>query len=464
MRVKYNLAFMESKLHLLYFRVFLMSRIRKLKLTMFTLLIMKVPKTSLAKINPRVLEDFTTSGLTSSHGSSAAFDFYNRWDKADYLFGRGLYWDALEIRRKLMQDIYEYQGVEDENHFPPLMSSSFTVSIGHIGCIMLHQFGQELGILPPGKRHVLVGSRVGNSDALRLLRNKHNFVPSRGSDTNYFLPASNVIENLQVFRSKGSFVDRYELWERIYSLNSFNFTNEFSEYKHEYNEMCWQKLSKVGVSRDSKIALFHLRNNGNSNETRNVSAEPFGPLARHLGRNGYSVFQIGENESNSLSRYAKNVICLPEKKTSATLDLDLFLLYSCSIFIGTTSGPSIFPQLFRVPTLITNLTSISRNALSSDTSLYMPKFLYTENGRKLEMDELLSSRFSFGGEFAHSQLKREGLIMRQNDERQILEGAEELISRTKKGKIELSITDQEIRQLQQNSRTVAFGLFANSLF
>jgi putative glycosyltransferase (TIGR04372 family) len=120
--------------------------------------------------------------------------------------------------------------------------------------------------------------------------------------------------------------------------------------------------------------------------------------------------------------------------------------------------------MFRVPTLITNLTSISRNALSSDTSLYMPKFLYTENGRKLEMDELLSSRFSFGGEFAHSQLKREGLIMRQNDERQILEGAEELISRTKKGKIELSITDQEIRQLQQNSRTVAFGLFANSLF
>ena len=464
MRVKFNFSFTERRLRLLYFRIFLLSRMRKLKLTMLTLLIMQVPKNSVAKINPKVLEDFTTSGLTSPDGSKAVFDFYNRWDKADYLFGRGLYWDALEVRRKLMHDIYEYQGIEDKNHFPPLMSSSFTISIGHIGCIMLHQFGQELGILPSGKRHVLVGSRVGNSDALRLLRNKHSFIPSRGSDTNYFLPASNVIENLQVFRSKGSFLDRYELWEKIYSLNAFNFTNEFSEYKHEYTELCWQKLSKIGVSRDSKIALFHLRNNGNSNETRNVSAEPFGRLARHLGRNGYIVFQIGENESNSLSKYAKNVICLPEKKTNALLNLDLFLLYSCSIFIGTTSGPSIFPQIFRIPTLITNLTSISRNALSSDTSLYMPKFLYTTNGRKLEMDELLSSRFSFGGEYSHSQLKREGLIMRENDEKQILEGAEELISRTKNGKIEPSFIDHEIKQLQRNSRTVAFGLFANSLF
>jgi putative glycosyltransferase (TIGR04372 family) len=114
------------------------------------------------------------------------------------------------------------------------------------------------------------------------------------------------------------------------------------------------------------------------------------------------------------------------------------------------------------PSLITNLTSISRAALSGTSSIYLPKKFTSSRGRILELDEVFNSRFSFGGEYLHRQFSKEGLALEDNSEDEICFAVEELLARSISGTITETSIDLEIRKLQIRANSVARGRISNT--
>jgi len=450
----------------LFKRLYIIERISNLKLWFVAIILDRSNVRRPFTFNPKVVKNYVASEIISSHVGKLVMDVYNHWDEADYLFGRGLYWESLELRKNLMAEIYAMQGNHEPQTYPRLMSSSFTVAIGHLGCLLLHREAQQRGFLVNSKRTALLGKKIGNQEAIQLMKSEFDFTGVQSVDTTYFLPITNLVENLQIFRGVNDFYDRYELWEKIFqSTNGVRSTHlQETEEKVNYEIKCERKLSELGIKNPEKLAVFHIRNNGVYQETRNVSPKPFVAAAQYLQQKGYTVFQIGANEHNRISEFMNGIIDLNEKKyENVEVDLDFYLLYKAALFVGTTSGPSMFPQFFNIPSLITNLTSISRNALSGQKTLYIPKKIKRLTGDELSFGETLASRLSFGGEYTRNQFRIEELEIIDNSEKQILDGVDELLTRVINAtSITETSLDSEVSSLQNMSKVVSFGKFANS--
>jgi putative glycosyltransferase (TIGR04372 family) len=386
------------------------------------------------------------------------------WNKADYLFGRGDYWASFDLRNSAIRRVYELQGVSNsnQNYYPHFINSAFTVAIGHLGSLYLHKIAEAVGILPEGKRNVLVGNRVANQSALDFITERQ--IATRTFDFSGIVTMSHIIENYQILKCKEGFLDQYQLWQRVFEATSGLEVDFLKNQKLKSSidlEMGKSRLKSKSVDLEAPIALIHLRNNGNVEEVRNVDVESYIDCIKKLRSLGYQICQIGVNRHNALSRYLEGVFEFSEK-SEADNQADFYLMLFSDIFIGTTSGPAIFPTLFGIPSLITNLTSMSRNAFSSNSTLYVPKIVLNSKGVPLDLQEQFRNRFAFGGEFFKRQFKKANFDLKDVTRQELVASLDELLDRLRSGKIEVTKTDGLIAELRANVRTVSSGKISNS--
>lgn len=433
----------------------------KSRKTFFLVFLLHKPKLgSVFNYNEKVLENLAIAGILAGKQLDFSTRVHNLWDKSDYLFGRGEYWRSLEIKKEIFQEIYNKQGVNNPSHFPPLISSSYTVAIGHIGALHVNKMAEEIGILPKGQRSLLLGEKIANVEAINAL--SLNTVPASDVNCSSVLTMCPLIENYQIVKSVNGFLDRFELWEKLFEKRkSMDYEQPNPKEDVEATSTAFAHLSSKGIDTNKKIALIHIRNNGNKHEVRNVDVKAYIDSAIMLQKRGFQVVQIGTNEFNRLSTFVPEVFCLSSDDRS-TNSLDFYLLTSCSIFIGTTSGPSIFPTLYGVPSVITNLTSISRNSLSGARTIYLPKKLRSLNGDLFSLKDTFASRFSFGGEFLNRQLEREDVRLESNSSAELLFAIEELLERSSDVSIQETNLDSKVLYLRQECNSVSRGLISNS--
>jgi len=410
-----------------------------------------------------ILLELSAANFVSSQGLNIASDIYKAWHQANYYFGRGYYWESVEFRLSALERLYKSQDIATEsNYYPKLVSSSYTAAIGHLGALHVNNIAQRIGILSQGPRYVLAGRNVANEAALNFVA--EHIVPIGTYDPSGLLTLSSLIENYQIVRCKQSFLDRFQLWEKVYEALEYE-KNSYVQSEGinpvENLEAGKEVLLRIGVNLENPIALIHLRNNGNIKETRNVDASTYVEGISYLQQSGYQVCQIGVNHHNSLGHLMKDIYTVPNT-TRQDREANFYLLKNCNLFVGTTSGPAIFPTVLGRPSLITNLTSFSRNAFSSKSTLYLPKKILTLNGKQLSLEEQFSSRFAFGGEFLVEQLRKGGVRFQDNSSKEILDSLAELLSRLKSGQIEGTSCDKVLREIQERSKSVAKGLFSNT--
>lgn len=453
---------LNSITKLLFYRLRILNRIKNLGRILSLKIISPYHLFRVSRPNELTILELEAGNFLSRLGIKDHSNYISLWQKADYLFGRGHYWDAQELRKEIFTEMYLKQGIDNPHYCPPLVSSAYTVAIGHLGGLLLNGVARSMGILHPAKQFVLVEPRIANSIALESLADQ--VIPAKLFNPSSLLVLSTVIENFQIVKSIDGFLDRYELWERVFvrqkSLGE-RIKVICNDKTNEKLDRAKTQLLDLGVRREAPIAVFHLRNNGNPSESRNVDVQNYVEAAKQLHNLGYEICQIGVNERNALKKYIPYVISFGEDLPREEA-VNFFLLTKASLFIGTTSGPATFPTLLGIPSLITNLTSVSRNALSSANTLYVPKLLKRPKGKVFGLEDQFKSRFSFGGEFLKGQFKYAGLQLEENSTEDICSALEELLSRTRFGLIEESFTDRAVRKLQLDLRAPSFGLIANS--
>jgi putative glycosyltransferase (TIGR04372 family) len=127
----------------------------------------------------------------------------------------------------------------------------------------------------------------------------------------------------------------------------------------------------------------------------------------------------------------------------------------CEFFIGTTSGPSLVPPLYGVPTLTTNCTSIGRNTHSlAKGSLYLPKKIVNQRKDPLSLHQIIGTSLGFD-ELHLNELNKLGFELIPNSSDEILYSVKEMLTYIQQG--EHDYWEEGNRKVQEIRDTVPFS-------
>jgi putative glycosyltransferase (TIGR04372 family) len=203
-----------------------------------------------------------------------------------------------------------------------------------------------------------------------------------------------------------------------------------------------------------------VRNTGSGHSRRNQPIETYFAAVKEVIASGGWVIRVGDNSMKKFPDLER-FIDLAVSNQDLT-SLHLYALARAKFFIGTTSGPASIPPLFGVPSLVTNATSIGRNALSSsENSIYIPKKIIDNRGRPLSYSEALNSVDGFG-ELEISELREFNLALECNSEEDILLGTRELMARVEGNFKNDNNSMIILNQIRNTFPHAARGLFAQS--
>lgn len=149
-------------------------------------------------------------------------------------------------------------------------------------------------------------------------------------------------------------------------------------------------LQNLGFSRRSPFVGVHLRVlRGNAEQSRNVNTRTYSRAIDTILDAGFQVVQMGKHPAHDVTAKTGylNLTKLPYPAT-----LDAFILSQCAFFFGTASGPYIFPSLFGVPCLVSDISSfafspdypktvhVPRRVVSKSSGSPLPLHLALERG------------------------------------------------------------------------------------
>lgn len=358
------------------------------------------------------------SGLLTMHKKLDSFQVSAIWEKSDQLWIDGQYHTAVSMRKNLMEELYELNGVRGDNYFPPNLSIGFLGPIGHQAMLGVHIAAQRLGVIPRGTRSAARVLKEEPKPLLDVFSNELIYTNYASAPAWTELPNHwHAAERLQLVRAQEGFLDLYQLIESVFSKADSMPTNPLFEVSEAYLDKCNFEFRELGLKGDSWFVGLHIRNEGNNLARRNQPIESYISSIKEITSRGGWVIRIGDSTMEPLPKLPR-VIDLVAHEDSRK-DLHLYVLSQCKFFMGTSSGPSSVPPLFGVPTLVTNTTSIGRNVLSAAAnSMYVPKIHTDLNGKIKSLSEILQGPDAFG-ELELPKLKELGLDLKPNSEDEI---------------------------------------------
>ena len=190
---------------------------------------------------------------------------------------------------------------------------------------------------------------------------------------------------------------------------------------------CKNKVVTVHLRDDQYLNNFDNKNDWSYTNYRNVNINNYLKTVNYLQEKGYFVVRTGNGSNQKFSSSKIN--------EDFFLDLnfvdknrDLIELYTMSIskfFIGTDSGGSCMPLfMYKIPTLFTNLVSISDFHSCLKSHIIFKKIYSNENKKFLNLDEIFNNDLDFLWDPKNKILNKYKII--DNDEDEIFNAVKEL--------------------------------------
>ena len=387
----------------------------------------------------------------------------NTLEAADKLWNEGYYKKSVKLREEILVAAYSYHGVLNDQYFPPIMSNNWTTAIGHKAALAHHLNGQKLGILPLGKRILVTDNSKTENSLLETMTSGFHFTKYQHGSCWTDLPNFiHSVELLSTIRVRNGFMDLYKLFEESFSHHNKLLPNstilKLDAIKVENGE---QGLTLLGLPRNSWFVALHIREDKTPDGRRNQPVESFEKVINFIISLGGFVIRIGDNKMTEL-KPRTGLIDLTQMPKART-DLHTYILSQASFFIGTTSGPSLIPPLFGVPSLITNVTSIGRNTLTANFStIYLPKKYLLKGFHELSLSDILTSNEAYS-ESSLRYLQKNDLQLIPNSDIEILIAFKELMENSiTKSANRISNLQNKVNEIRYQADAVSFGNFSES--
>ncbi len=346
------------------------------------------------------------------------------WEHSYQLWNRGEYSKSVALRSEVMEDVYLQNNVYNSEYAPPFLSNDFCGPFGHNPLIAIHAMAQNQGLLQSGKRSLTASKSVSLRPFIQNLAGVINVIPHENPDWNRVPSEWHLAERLQLFKTREGFSDNYPIIEKVF--NNFNLGSDepMFELLPEYESYARLRLEEYGLSKSDWFVTIHVRNTGSSIDVREQSIKDYLASINLIIANGGKVIRIGDPSMEKINAIPGFIDLSRDSKLHSPLHL--YALAKAKFFIGTNSGPKMYPPLYGVPSLITNLTSIGLETFSlSPGTIYIPK-TYTREGEKLPLMEILGSHIGYDN-FNRRQLFERGIGVADTSQLDILKGVEEML-------------------------------------
>jgi putative glycosyltransferase (TIGR04372 family) len=407
---------------------------------------------------PKYLKD---SGLLNLSEPNVDFDALRHWEQTDYFWAQGLYSKSVTLRKEILNELYERNGVGHVGYCPPGLSTGFIGPIGHQALLCTHVCAQDYGILDSREAILPIHKNDLNKPILQTVASKLRYLQYERNTGWSELPLNwHTFERLQMLRTPNGFIDLYELIERVFQTKEITPQNPLLEFSEGYVESARKYLESRGLPKDAWFVALHIRNVGNGNARRNQPISSYIPAIQEVIKAGGWVLRIGDASMepfDNLDQFLDFAVSPDDASW-----VHPYILSAAHFFIGTSSGPASIPPLFGVPTLVTNATSIGRNILtSSKNSIYIPKQTSTLDGKTLSYSETLNSPDGFG-ELEQDELKMIGLRLTPNSAEDILRGVKEIMARINQTFDEDKTISVELEKIRKNFAFTSKGNLAQT--
>ena len=387
------------------------------------------------------------------------FEMAAAWNRSDVLFNKGDYHNSVRIRKEIMTEIYEKNGIANYDYFPPILSKCFTGPIGHYRDIGIHIGAQNLGILPIGQRYLQVAKRdLTNPFYLSLNENIKllSFSNLHGGDEP---PSSwHIYERMQLIATRNGFIDQYELANKVYTQNSLYSEKPILKLDSDYGQKSRSELRNYGLNESDWFVTLHVRETGSHEEHNNQSINSYIKSIEYIINLGGKVVRVGDS---SMPRLPVMPGLIDLSQNSATSShLHLYTLAAAKFFIGTNSGPKAVPSLFNVASLITNTTMLGLETFRcSGKTLYLPKKSFLD-GKLLSFVDVLNSPIGYGS-FRLRDIREQKIFFEPNSDIEILNGVKEMVNIVLNDSHPRNLSlDNQINEVREQVRFATTGLFS----
>ena len=211
-------------------------------------------------------------------------------------------------------------------------------------------------------------------------------------------------------------------------------TVKLNSFKSEQNKKIFDKTFNIT---NNKIVCLHVRDPKYRSDSkkriyRNSKVDTYIPAIEYLIKKNYVVVRLGDKKKDKINFSHQNFIDLYDHKH------DIYLINSCSFFIGTLSGPMDVSYLFQKPTLLTNVDSMyigfPRNF--KDRVIFKKAVL---NNKEILLNEHLDLPFSY-----HNYLEQnKNLNFIDNTPNEILEATKEFVNNLEKNNFDKTIIQKK---------------------
>ena len=275
-------------------------------------------------------------------------------------------------------------------------------------------------------------------------------------------PANNfVIEKFsKLFKSHNIIVLNYNLFFKILDFCGYKIFNEnfsiplglsrkdFDIYKTKklFNlttseiEEGYKKLKKLKINRQTKWICIHNRDEEflkkyhnyrlwKYHSYRDFSVNDFELSIKFFLKKGYYVIRIGKGSNHSLSISKKDTRVIDFTNHKLRTDfLETFLLYNCSFYLGTSSGPVKTARMLRKKIFAVNISPLESVFVDNwKYPVLFKKVLNLKNKKFLTIKEIVEGKiFKI---FDSKKLKSKNLRFVNNSKKEILEYSHEIIKK-----------------------------------
>ena len=382
------------------------------------------------------------------------------WEEGISLRENGHYRFGIGLQKVALSEAYLANGVELERHVPPFLSPWFASNMGHLGFLGLFMRAQNLGVIEPSRRTLLLG-KVANLPVLESLQ--HGF--QKGTITSFGLERSvrngkipsiwSDVQNMEVLQTENGFQDVMSLWDTVWQTPADAGPNPY-QLEPEYIEKAQVALEGLGVDLSRPTVALHVREKqGENNDPRVAELASYFESIKFLTSKGYQVVRFGTSGLTPFPELTDFVdLC---RGTVDNTKFDALLLSRSRFLVSTMSGPTAVAINMGTPTLITNTIAFGRNCLRGPLgTMSLPKrYWNVETKRELTLAEILRSPIAFSDRFFPSELKMPA--SRPNSEREILEATMDMVELDSKDFIYAPRTPSHLDELRRDLGAVSFG-------
>jgi len=392
---------------------------------------------------------------------SYAGQIHRLWTKAEILECTGDFHLAQKIKTDILQDSWEKHNLRVGEYVPPFIDSYWLKAFGHQGNLGYFAMAQKLNIIHQSRRTIIDINQANICRPIMdpILENFEHYKSVNGDSIFNHPNLFFLTEKITMVATKKGFLSLPEMMEStLKAASEINAGEILYTLSRENQNMARNLLVKLGLPKEAWFVGLHVRDGWRMNE-RNADIESYFSSINHITRSGGWVIRIGDSSMRSIKHLA-NVIEVFNDLEDFSILQD-YVLSNSKFFIATTSGPSVFPPLFGVPMLSTNMVAVSKNNFSYlAPSLAIPKvWVERVSNRDVSLEDSFELDLGF---VENSESKNGAFFTRNNTSDEILAATIEMLNVLEGISSEPSVRQNSLRILRRESGAVTFGDFAES--